>query len=281
MVENHTQLSPNCPDQAGLVIHQMAIEVLSPSSPKSAINLLVAHLQLKGMCVDRSRVSAWCNGHFIGNRQMTTEQFQELVNVFWQQPGGIENIAGILALANCIGKLSSADLAQSLDYDWLVSLGYKHSVPFENIHTPDPRYPDDPFTLPRQNMLAKLTGMLSYASVSNCPIVIFGQPGTGKSRLLSQLAYSSWGEPFEKKRLIYLNGGGLEAYLRAWHLEIYGFQAPASMRAEDLTATLRLQEKTNRQIVLIDSVAHVSFIRPILKIFKDTGRSLYWRPIKG
>jgi hypothetical protein len=28
LVENYLQLAPNCPDQAGLVIHQMAIAVL-------------------------------------------------------------------------------------------------------------------------------------------------------------------------------------------------------------------------------------------------------------
>jgi hypothetical protein len=252
MADYHVQLSPDCPDQAGKAIYRMAINVLSPSSPKTAINLLASRMKLNGQRVDRSRVSAWCKGQFLGTRQMKIEQFQELVNIFWQQPGGIETIAEILSLASCIGKLSSAqhtlDLVKNLDYLWLLSKSYKPPSPFRNIHIHDHRYPADPFTLPRENIIARLTSLLDYASISNCPIVIFGQPGTGKSRLISQLASSSWGQPFEKKRVIYLNGGGVSAYLHRWHDELYGISAPEDIRMEDLAQAIRHREKSIRQI---------------------------------
>ncbi len=274
MAENYAQITPNCPEQAGLVIHQMAIQVLSPSSPKTAINQLVSRLKLKGLRVDHSRVSAWCKGYFLGNRQMTIEQFQGLANIFWHQPGGIETVAGILALASCIGKLSSGqhtlDLVKNLDYQWLLSLCYNPPSPFQNIHNHDHRYPADPFTLPRENIITRLTSLLDYASISNCPIVIFGLPGTGKSRLLSHLAKSTWGQQFGKKRMIYLNGGGVSAYLHRWHEELYGISAPADIRMEELAHEIRYREKETRQIILVDAVADIRYIQPILDIFKDT-----------
>lgn len=282
---NAFQLSPNCPDQAGFVIQQMAIEVLSPDSPRSAIKLLVLHLQQKGMRVDRTRVSAWCNGHFLDNRQMTIEQFQEIVNIFWHRPGGIQTVAEIFALAGCIGKISCGqqtfDLAKNLDDQWLLSFGHQPPGPLENIHIPDDRYPSDPFTLPRENIVAKLTHMLNSAGLPNRPIVIFGQPGTGKSRLISHLAYSPWGQQFEKKRVIYLNGGGLESYLRLWYQEIHGFPPPLGIRLEDLANTIRREEKDTRQIVLVDAVSHLRFIQPILEIFKDTRSMVILTPYRG
>jgi hypothetical protein len=224
--------------------------------------------------VDRSRVSAWCKGQFLGPRQMKIEQFQELVNIFWHQPGGIETVAGILALASCIGKLASGqhifDLVKNLDYQWLLSLGYNLPMRLENMHLLDDRYPYNPPTLPRENVLERLTSLLNYAGVSNCPIVISGQPGIGKSTLLAHLKDSSWGQAFEKKRMIYLNGGGVDAYLHIWHEEIYGSSAPADMHLENLANRIRKHEQATRQIVLVDAVSHLRFIQPILQIFKNT-----------
>jgi hypothetical protein len=263
----------------------MAISSLSPQSPKTAIDLLSARLKFKGLKADRSRVSAWCQGHFLGNRQMTVEHFRELVNLFWQQPGGLETVAEILALAGCIGKLASGqhilDLVTNLDYQWLLSFCYNPPSPFQNLHIPEHRYPVDPFTLPRENMLARLTSLLDYASSSNCPIVIYGRTGTGKSRLIAQLVSSSWGHSFEKKRAIYLNGGGMLAYLHQWHEELYGISAPVGSRIEDLVHTIRHREKTIRQIVLVDAVADLRYIQPILDIFKDTRSVVILTPHLG
>jgi hypothetical protein len=279
---NTSQLSPNCPDQAGLVIHQMAMEVLSPDSPRSAIKILVSHLRQKGMRVDHTRVSAWCNGHFLGNRQMTIEQFQEIVNIFWHQPGGIQTVAEIFSLASCIGNLACGqqtfDLAKNLDYQWLLSLGYAYPIPFQNVLIPDQRYPFDPFTLPRDNIIERLTVMLNYAGAINGPIMILGQPGIGKSRLISHLACSTWGQQFGKKRVIYLNGGGVDSYLRTWHQEIHGFPPPLGIRGEDLANIIRQHEKNTRQIILVDAVSHLRYIKPLLGICKGTSSVVILTP---
>ncbi len=284
-MSNLSKLTPHCPDLAGLAIQELAVDVLSPKSPCAAITLLVDHLKQKDMLVDYARVSSWCSGHFYGNRQMTGSQYQELVNIFWHQPGGIQTISQIYALAACIGKLSYGrqvlELAQNLDYRWLLSLNIAKPTPYQNILIPDERYPFESFALPREKIAETLAGMIASADVLASPILIIGQPGSGKSSLMSQLAFSNWGEQFGKKRIIYLNGGGLVSSLRAWHEEIFGLPPPDGIQLADLTNIIRQYEKNIRQIILVDEVSNIRFINPILEMLKGTRSVVILTPYLG
>jgi hypothetical protein len=66
--------------------------------------------------------------------------------------------------------------------------------------------------------------------------------------------------------------------LRTWHQEIHGFPPPLGIRGEDLANIIRQHEKNTRQIILVDAVSHLRYIKPILGICKGTSSVVILTP---
>ena len=159
---------------------------------------------------NKSKVSRWCKGEFLDpHGRFTPNDFQKVVALFWQKPDGIQTVEEALALARCIGKVKFGSEARSLvdllDRDWLASLGYADPERGINIPRPDNRYPRNTKLFLRNDLLKRIEEIIPLAIRSRQPIVIHGQPGTGKTTLIEQISdKKQWGN-LGTQRTFYLN----------------------------------------------------------------------------
>lgn len=253
-------LEPDKPALAGQVILQLAERVLAPEKKNQARRQLSEQL-FPDSADEYSKIAGWCRGEFVDSkRPMTPDDFQKLAMLFWQKPGGLQTIDDVLSLARCIGyvKVGSRtirSLVDHLDRGWLEGLGY---VKPQDVNLPvrDSRYIHTPINLPRTDFLRQLVELFPLAQNARRPIVILGQPGTGKTKFIEYLENQKWpGQPSdEMRRIVYLNGGSLQPHLRAWYQDQIGVSAQPGVRQDDLLSALQSGFRKKRVAIFLDDL---------------------------
>ncbi len=241
----------------------LAINVLTPEQHSQARKSLTKCLYDQNES-EYSKVAGWCRGEFTdAKRPMTPDDFQKLVNVFWHKPGGIQSVDEVLALARCIGNVkvgtrTERKLADMLDRKWLESLGY-HQTPDSGLSIRDMRYPRTGVNIPRTDVIQKLENVLLLAEKAQRPIVVVGQPGTGKSKMVESLEQKQWGRyPDGLYKVIYLNGGGLLPHLRAWYQEVFGIPPESGMQEVEIQVGLMNRFRNKSLTLLVDDLSDFS-----------------------
>ena len=226
---------------------------------------------------NKSKVSRWCKGEFLDpHGRFTPNDFQKIVALFWQKPDGIQTVEEALALARCIGKVKfgsgARNLVDLLDRDWLASLGYADPERVDNIPQPDNRYPRNTKLFLRNDLLKRIEEIIPLAIRSRQPIVIHGQPGTGKTTLIEQISNKKQWENLGTQRTFYLNEQGIVSHLRAWYDDLIGMAPAYGMRQDDLVSAIRMRISGRNCFILVDNVASVEQVSPILDALKKTNQ---------
>jgi len=226
---------------------------------------------------NKSKVSRWCKGEFLdAHGRFTPNDFQKIVALFWQKPDGFQTVEDVFALARCIGKVKfgsgARNLVDLLDRDWLASLGYADPERAINIPQPDSRYPRNTKLFLRNDLLKRIEEIMPLAIRSRQPIVIHGQPGTGKTTLIEQISNQKQWENLGTRRTFYLNEQGIVSHLRAWYDDLIGMAPAYGMRQDDLVSAIRMRISGRNCFILVDNVASVEQVSPILDALKKTNQ---------
>lgn len=277
MTENRPNLPENDPQAAGERILFLSQNILNNGKRHGAQVELARSLYGEEYDSKKSKVSGWCRGEFLdGSKPLKIKDFQEIVNLFWQKPGGIQTFDEIFELARCIGYIKvgkgTGKLINLLDRTWLENLGYSENEQINNSPLQDIRYPRNIKPVIRHSLLDEINLIIPKAMERRKPVIIFGEPGTGKTTFVDQIkAPQHWGDLTEK-RSFYLNGQGMSAHLRAWYQELIGFEPAPGMKDVDLAMVIsrRLVKINVPRLIVMDDVSSVEYISLILDVLMKT-----------
>ncbi len=265
------------PQMAGEMITHLSEITFLHSKRHGAQTALAKKLYPDKFESNKSKVSRWCKGEFLDpHGRFTPNDFQKIVALFWQKPDGFQTVDDVFGLARCIGKVKFGSEARSLvdllDRDWLESLGYTDPKRVDNIPQPDNRYPRNTKLFLRNDLLKRIEEIIPLAINSKQPIVIHGQPGTGKTTLIEQISNKKQWENLGTQRTFYLNEQGIVSHLRAWYDDLIGMAPAYGMRQDDLVSAIRMRISGQNCFVLVDNVASVEHVSPILDALKKTNQ---------
>jgi hypothetical protein len=266
------------PQMAGEMITHLSEITFLHSKRHGAQTALAKKLYPDKFESNKSKVSRWCRGEFLDpHGRFTPNDFQKIVALFWQKPDGIQTVEEALALARCIGKVKFGNEARSLvdllNRDWLESLGYTDPKRVDNIPQPDNRYPRNTKLFLRNDLLKRIEEIIPLAIHSKQPIVIHGQPGTGKTTLIEQISNKKQWENLGTQRTFYLNDDqGIASHLRAWYGDLVGMAPAYGMRQDDLVGAIRMRISGRNCFVLVDNAASMEHVSPILDALKKTNQ---------
>lgn len=265
------------PKRAGEIITNLSQIILLNNKYHGAQTALAKKLFPDKFEASKSKVSRWCRGEFLDSHgRFTPNDFQMIVGLFWQQPNGIRSVEEVLALARCIGKVKFGsevrNLVDLLNRDWLESLGYADPEKVNNIPQPDNRYPRNTRLFLRNGLMKTIEEIIPLAINSKQPIVIQGQPGTGKTTLIKQISNKKQWESLGSQRTFYLNERGITSHLRDWYDELTGMAPAYGMRQDDLISAIRMRLSGRNCFILMDNVASVEHVSPILDALNKTNQ---------
>jgi hypothetical protein len=265
------------PQMAGEIITSLSETILLNNTRHGAQTALAKKLFPDKFEASKSKVSRWCRGEFLDpHGRFTPNDFQMIVGLFWQKPSGIQSVEEVLALARCIGKVKFGsevrNLIDLLSRDWLESLGYVDPERVNNIPQPDNRYPRNTKLFLRNELMKTIEEIIPLAINSKQPIVIQGQPGTGKTTLIEQFSNRKQWECLGTRRTFYLNDRGIVSHLRDWYDELTGTAPAYGMRQDDLISAIRMRTSGRNFFILMDNVACVEHVSPILDALNKTNQ---------
>jgi hypothetical protein len=265
------------PQKAGETITSLSETILLNSTHHGAQTALAKKLFPDKFEANKSKVSRWCRGEFLDpHGRFTPNDFQTIVGLFWQQPNGIRSVEEVLALARCIGKVKFGsevrNLVDLLNRDWLESLGYVDPEKVCNIPLPDNRYPRNTKLFLRNELMKTIEEIIPLAINSKQPIVIQGQPGTGKTTLINQISNRKQWESLGSQKTFYLNEQGIISHLRAWYDDLIGVAPAYGMRQDDLIGAIRMRTSGRNCLILMDNVSSVEHVSPILDALNKTNQ---------
>lgn len=280
MNKKHPNLFSNAPKDAGERLLILAQNTLNSGKEHGARAKLARMLYGDGneYISMYSKVCGWCRGEFLdADKPLKVGDFQELINILWQQPGGIQTFDEIFDLARSIGYVKvgtgTGKLIDLLDRAWLENLGYADMDQINNSPSRDVRYPRNIKLITRRAFLDEINRQfIPRAMELKQPIIIFGEPGTGKTTLIDQIGIPKTWNELAEKRILFLNGQGLSAHLRAWYQELVGIEPKHGSEDNDLAPVIskRLAKINVPRLILMDDAPNVECISLMLDVLKNT-----------
>ena len=278
MSEKRPNLPENDPQAAGERILYLSQNILNNGNRHGAQVKLARSLYGEEYDSKKSKVSGWCRGKFLDeSKPLKIKDFQEIVNLFWQKPGGIQTFDEVFELARCIGYIKvgtdTGNLVDLLERTWLENLGYTVTDQANNSPLRDTRYPRNTKSITRQAFLDEIyRQFIPMAMDRKQPILIFGEPGTGKTTLIDQIRIPKQLGESAEKRIFFLNGQGISEHLRVWYQELIGIEPEHRSSNADLALVIskRLAKTNVPMLILMDDVSNIESISLVLDILRNS-----------
>lgn len=254
-------LPENSPKDFGLALKNLAFESFNLERKGQASAKLAEEL-----AISRRIVQIWLKGGLHNERSpLTMEHFHNLIALLWKK--WTLEIDEIIALTRCAGE----DYYFEIQKSWFKELT---DVEIPRKHLPlrrDQRYPLPNIIIPREDILNKIRDYLVPALQQDQPIIIYAQPGMGKTTLVEQLE-----KEYRNKFHFHLPDGVLSAYLGGaepdmallhWLTSLHQGLDFSFFDQEKIRTKLKEElAKNPRRLVLIDDVQEINYANIILDV---------------
>lgn len=264
----------------GRIIKDLTVEAFNLESDRKAAGTLYSFYMSEYYAVHKKfpegvkerSIREWFNGNFINKHgNLTAERFRWIIKIFWKK-GVLNDISDVFDLARAAGN----QYVIEAEKDWLRELVGEVTFAQTTPLSSDLRYLQTKVFIERPSLTKQVENAVDFCLEHGEPLVIYGSPGTGKTKFLEMLEKEfSLDDPTSTLTIgfsdgvmsAYLRGGRPDPYLGAWAqaLGLIGESNNSNKYTLDvLRGVIQKKLRDDARVILIDDVSKAEYARYLM-----------------